>query len=215
MLKVIIGLLIAGVVLYVIFGIWGVVIPTVLFVGVVVAGIINANKNPTPVTPTDNGNTSNSTTDIKTENPPSNTPIDLSALDKIYEKIEKRDIDFWLLTDSNYERIREKFDNGNPLTAAMIERNNPVKIAYTDNNGNKTTRDIIPYRMNGYISDEDGEKTYDFFIEAFCLLRNEERSFHTNGILAAWFQGQEINLGDYLAELCKKSKDYKEAIKSA
>ena len=46
MLKVIIGLIIAGIILYAIFGIWGVIIPAVLFVGVVIAGIKNANKNP-------------------------------------------------------------------------------------------------------------------------------------------------------------------------
>jgi len=46
MLKVIIVFLIVGAILYMVFGIWGIIIPAVLFVGVVIAAIINANKNP-------------------------------------------------------------------------------------------------------------------------------------------------------------------------
>jgi NAD-dependent DNA ligase len=76
MLKIIIVLLIASIILYAIFGIWGVIIPSVLFVGVVIAGIINANKNPTSVTLITQTNNSN-TSDSSWSNFPLDTEIDI------------------------------------------------------------------------------------------------------------------------------------------
>ena len=49
MLKAIIILLVAGLILYMIFGIWGIIIPAVLFAGVIIAAIRNADKNPSVV----------------------------------------------------------------------------------------------------------------------------------------------------------------------
>jgi NAD-dependent DNA ligase len=44
MFKVIIGLLVVGIILYMIFGIWGIIIPAVLFVGFIIVVIKNASK---------------------------------------------------------------------------------------------------------------------------------------------------------------------------
>jgi NAD-dependent DNA ligase len=48
MLKIIIGLLIIGIILYAIFGIGGIIISAVIFVGIIIAAIRNADKNPIP-----------------------------------------------------------------------------------------------------------------------------------------------------------------------
>jgi len=48
MLKAIVVLLIAGIILYAIFGIWGIILPVVFLVAVVILAIKSANKNPVP-----------------------------------------------------------------------------------------------------------------------------------------------------------------------
>jgi hypothetical protein len=48
MIKVIVILLIAGIILYAIFGIWGIILPVVFIVAVVILAIKTANKNPIP-----------------------------------------------------------------------------------------------------------------------------------------------------------------------
>jgi len=45
MIKAVIVLLIVSAILYAIFGVWGIIVPAVLLAGVVIAAIINANKN--------------------------------------------------------------------------------------------------------------------------------------------------------------------------
>jgi predicted DNA-binding transcriptional regulator YafY len=147
--------------------------------------------------------------------PASNTAIELSALDEICRSTETdKNIDFFFLSDSEYKNICDTLGEEKILTLSILHRHHPIKIVYSDIKGHETVRDIIPYRINGYIAqNDDGTKDYDFFIEAFCLLRNEERSFHTNGITAAWNHGHEINLGDYLADLCRNTKEYKETVK--
>jgi hypothetical protein len=138
----------------------------------------------------------------------SSTPIDLTSMKQVcMEAGDEGDIDFYLVSDSVYQKIT---DTG--PTPSWVEKNPPVKIEYTDNKGNKTIRDITPLRINGGIMNEE---TYDleFGIDAYCHLRKEERSFWTSKISAAWRQGEEINLGDYLAKLCKKNPEYKDAIK--
>jgi hypothetical protein len=137
--------------------------------------------------------------------PDSKTPINLSAFDKICKKEESGGVDFEPISKDDYDTIKALIDEQRPLTPDLLKRNPPVKIVYTDTKEDKTVRDIIPYRVVGSIEHtEDGTKEYDFYIEAHCLLRNQERSFHTNGITGAWFQGREINLGDYLATLYHK-----------
>jgi hypothetical protein len=116
-------------------------------------------------------------------------------------------IDFQPLSeDDNNEIIKFLFSEKKPLTQELLKRNPPVRIVYLDHKDEKTIRDIIPFRIIGSVDvdEEKGTKEYDFYIEAYCLLRNQERSFHTNGISAAWHQGRENNLGDYLAALYRK-----------
>ncbi|MDR0442722.1 MAG: hypothetical protein LBH44_04865 [Treponema sp.] len=140
--------------------------------------------------------------------------IDLSALDKICEKIDDDKIDFWLMSKSDYENAKDEISESKKPPPALLKSSKPVKIEYTDHKGIKTVRGIIPFRINGYIdSYEEQFKEYEFYIDAFCLLRHQERSFHTNGISAAWIGGRKINLGDYLADLCRKTKEYEEAVK--
>jgi hypothetical protein len=114
---------------------------------------------------------------------------------------ESHDIDFYLVSESVYERITDKGP-----TPAWLEKNPPARIVYTDSKGEKTIRDITPLRLNG-------SPGYDFGIEAYCHLREGGRDFGVSRISATWCQGQEINLGDYLAELCRKTKYYKTAVK--
>ena len=133
-----------------------------------------------------------------------NKGIDLSAFDEICEK--DGEVDFWPLPGNDYQSIKELLDADQPISPALLSRNKPIKIAYTDNKHVKTIRDIIPFRIIGSIDKAGGTTEYDFYVEAFCLLRNGERSFHTNGISAAWVNGKESNLGDYLADLYDKSK---------
>jgi hypothetical protein len=136
----------------------------------------------------------------------SKTPINLSAFDKICKNEGVNgSVDFVPISKNDYDEIKALVDEQKPVTPDLLKRNPPVKIAYVDTKEEKTIRDIIPYRIVGSIDqNKDGTKEYDFNIEAHCLLRNGERSFHTNGISAAWFQGSEINLGDYLAALYHK-----------
>jgi predicted DNA-binding transcriptional regulator YafY len=91
-------------------------------------------------------------------------------------------------------------------TPAWLKNNPPVTIAYADKGGNKTVRDITPLRING-------SPEYDFGINAYCHLRKDNRDFWVSKISSAWLQGREINLGDHLAELCMKTKEYKSAAK--
>jgi hypothetical protein len=141
----------------------------------------------------------------------SETPIDLSAFDKICLKEgDDGKIDFQPISEDDKIMMSALFSRERPLTRDLIRRNPSFKIAYTDNKGEKTARDVIPHRIVGYvIENKDGTKEYDFYIEAFCLLRNQERSVHTNGISAARYRGGEINLGDYLATLYRKNKKKK------
>jgi hypothetical protein len=140
--------------------------------------------------------------------PVSKRSIDLSVFDKICKKDgDNGKIDFLSLSESDNSSIKDLLSQMEPLTPELLRRNPPITIAYSDTKDEKTTRDIIPYRVIGSVDyNDDGTKEYDFYIEAYCLLRNDERSFHTNGISAAWLQGKEINLGDYLAELYRQSK---------
>ena len=130
--------------------------------------------------------------------------IDLSAFDEICEL--EGEVDFWPLPGNDYQSIKDLLDEGQDISPSLLNRNPPIKIAYTDNKHVKSTRDIIPFRIIGSIDKAGGQKEYDFYVEAFCLLRKGERSFHSNGISAAWVRGKEANLGDYLAELYEQSK---------
>jgi hypothetical protein len=136
--------------------------------------------------------------------PESNTPIDLTALEQVCMEAgdpEEHDIDFWLVSDSVHDTIATR----GPATA-WLNKNPPARIVYTDKEGNKTIRDITPLRING-------SPGWDFGINAYCHLRKGSRDFRVSKISAAWCQGKEINLGDYLAELCKKTPEYKSAVR--
>jgi hypothetical protein len=150
----------------------------------------------------------NSSSRIKNQEiPVSETPISLSAFDDICLK-EGDDgmVDFKPISEDDNIMIKALFSRGRPLTRELLRRNPIIRIAYTDNKGEKTVRDMMPHRIVGsVILNTDGTKEYDFYIEAFCLYRNQERSFHTNGISAAWYRGLEINLGDHLASLYRKT----------
>jgi hypothetical protein len=142
--------------------------------------------------------------------PKSRTSIDLSVFDQIC-KNEGKDgkVDFNPLSEEDNTMIKDLLSQQKPLPPDLLKRTSPIKIVYSAQGGEKTIREIIPHRVIGSVDvDEDGTKEYDFYIEAYCLLRNNERSFHTNGISAAWFQGRENNLGNYLATLyrqCRKN----------
>jgi hypothetical protein len=138
--------------------------------------------------------------------PKSKTPIDLSVFDKICKKEGVNGkVDFEPIPIDDNNTIKALIGEQKPLTPELLKRNPPVKIVYTDTKEDKTVRDIIPFRIVGSIDqDKDGTKEYDFYIEAYCLLRNQERSFHTNGISAAYYKGRENNLGDYLVALYRK-----------
>ncbi|MDR0474846.1 MAG: hypothetical protein LBH43_14375 [Treponema sp.] len=142
------------------------------------------------------------------EFPVSNTPIDLSAFDKLCRKKDGSSEQVFIepLTKEADLMIQSLFKQHKTLPPELLKKNPPVKIVYTDNKDVKSIREIIPYRIVASvdIDQETGTKEYDIYIEAYCLLRNQERSFHTNGISAAWFQGREINLGNYLASLYRK-----------
>jgi hypothetical protein len=140
--------------------------------------------------------------------PVSKTPIDLSMFDRICKKDgDNGKIDFWPLSEADNSLIKDTLSQLEPLSPELLKRIPPVKIAYVDSKDINTIREIIPFRVVGSVDHhKDGTNEYDFYIEAYCLLRNEERSFHANGISAAWYQGREINLGDYLADLYRKWK---------
>jgi hypothetical protein len=133
--------------------------------------------------------------------PVSKKPINFSAFDPICKKVGK--IDFAPLSEEDNTEIKTLLSEQKPIPPILLKRNPPIKIAYTDFKGEKTIRDMIPNRIIGSIDvDHDtGIKEYDFYIEAYCLLRKQERSFHINGISAAWYHGRQINLGDHLATL--------------
>jgi hypothetical protein len=141
--------------------------------------------------------------------PVSKTPINLSMFDEICKKegVEGK-IDFQPLSEEENAEIKELFRKQKSLPSKMLKLHPPLKIAYTDVRNEETVRDIIPYRIIGSIDvdESDGTKEYNFFIEAYCLLRNQERSFHNNGISGAWYQGRESNLGDYLINLYRQCK---------
>jgi hypothetical protein len=145
----------------------------------------------------------------KSKLPVSKTPVNLSMFDSICKKEGVNGkIDFRTLSEEEDAEIKELFRKQKPLTSKLLKQHPPLKIAYTDVKGEETTRDIIPSRIIGSvdIDESDGNKEYNFFIEAYCLLRNQERSFHNNGISGAWFQGRENNVGDYLLNLYRQSK---------
>jgi hypothetical protein len=141
--------------------------------------------------------------------PVSKTPIDLSVFDQIC-KDEGKDgkVDFMPLSEEDNTTIIDLLSQKKPLPSDLLKRCSPIKIVYLDHRGEKSVRDIIPHRIIGSvdIDEEKGAKEYDFYIEAYCLLRNGERSFHVNGISAAWFQNRENNLGNYLAALYRQCK---------
>jgi hypothetical protein len=139
-----------------------------------------------------------------------NISINLSALGKICEESEDGHIDFLVLPEGEYENIKKMIEGGEQLAQAKLNKQTLLKIAYSSMEGSKTIREIIPFHIKGSIEKNEALTEYELYIDAFCLLRNEERTFHTNGISAAWYQGQGINLGDHLAGLCRKAKGNKE-----
>jgi hypothetical protein len=185
-------------------GIW--VIAGLLFLSVICFFFFFFKKNPSASAPRKKQKTPVSNKSQKI--PATGTPIDLSVFDKIcVEDGDDGKIDFEPISEDDKIMISALFSKQRPLTPELLKRNSSFRIVYTDNKGEKTVRDVIPHRIVGSIlRNKDGTKEYDFYIEAFCLLRNQERSFHTNGISAAWYKGSEINLGDYLASLYRKYK---------
>jgi hypothetical protein len=141
--------------------------------------------------------------------PVSKTPINLSMFDRICKTdgIDGK-IDFQPLSEEDNTTIKELFRLRKTLTPKLLKQHPPIKVVYTDVRNEETVRDIIPYRIIGSIDVDEsaGTKEYNFFIEAYCLLRNQERSFHNNGISGAWYQGRENNLGDYLMGLYQQCK---------
>jgi hypothetical protein len=149
-------------------------------------------------------------TPAKSTLPISKTPINLSMFDSICKKEGVNGkIDFQPLSDEENTEITELFRKQKPLTPKLLKLHPPIKIAYTDVKNEETVRDIVPHRIIGSVDldESDGTKEYNFFIEAYCLLRNQERSFHNNGISGAWYQGRESNLGDYLLNLYRQCKN--------
>jgi hypothetical protein len=140
--------------------------------------------------------------------PVSKTLIDLSAFDKICKSEESGKVDFGPLSEEDNAIIKDLLSQQKQLPPNLLKRCSPIKIVYADHRGEKSVRNIIPHRVIGSIDvdEEKGTKEYDFYIEAYCLLRNSERSFHANGISAAWFGGRENNLGSYLAALYRRCK---------
>jgi hypothetical protein len=144
--------------------------------------------------------------------PKSGTQIDLSVFDKICKNEgEDGKIDFNPLSEEEKTTIMVLLNQQKPLPPNLLKQHPPLKVVYADHRGEKSVRDIIPHRVIGSvdIDEEKGTKEYDFYIEAYCLLRNAERSFHVNGISAAWFQNRENNLGNYLATLYRQYKQPK------
>jgi hypothetical protein len=145
----------------------------------------------------------------KVKLPVSETPIDLSMFDEICknEGVDGK-IDYQPLSEDDDAAIKELFRKQKTLTSKLLKQYPPVKIAYTDVRNEETVRDIIPRRIIGSVDldESDGTKEYNFYIEAYCLLRNQERSFHSNGISGAWYQGRESNFGDYLLNLYRQCK---------
>jgi hypothetical protein len=140
--------------------------------------------------------------------PVSKTPIDLSVFDKICKEEEDGKVDYTPLSEEAKTIITDLLNQQKPLPPNLLKQYSPIKIVYLDHRGEKSVRDIIPNRVIGSVDvDEEGTKEYDFYIEAYCLLRKGERSFHVNGISAAWVQGRESNLGNYLAALYKQCKE--------
>jgi hypothetical protein len=150
-----------------------------------------------------------STSGGKPKLPASKTPINLSMFDSICKKEGVNGkIDFQPLSDEENAEIKELLRMQKTLTPKLLKLHPPIRIAYTDVKNEETVRDIVPHRIVGSVDvdETDGSKEYNFFIEAYCLLRNQERSFHVNGISAAWYQGRENNFGDYLIGLYRACK---------
>jgi hypothetical protein len=140
--------------------------------------------------------------------PVSKTPIDLSVFDKICEDEKDGKVDYTPISEEAKTIISDLLGQQKSLPPNLLKQYSPIKIVYADHRGEKSVRDIIPNRVIGSVDvNEEGTKEYDFYIEAYCLLRKGERSFHVNGISAAWVQGRESNLGNYLATLYKQCKE--------
>jgi hypothetical protein len=145
--------------------------------------------------------------------PVSKTPIDLSVFDKICEDEKDGKVDYTPISEEAKAIITDLLNQQKPLPPNLLKQYSPIKIVYADHRGEKSVRDIIPNRVIGSVDvNEEGTKEYDFYIEAYCLLRKGERSFHVNGISAAWVQGRENNLGNYLATLYKQSKQQEKEV---
>ena len=149
--------------------------------------------------------------------------FDYTEFLKLNEEIGNPDeIEFELLSDSEYEKITERLegteDNSwtrKPLTPQMIEKYKPLTILYENKNGTQSKYEIIPHKISSYIpsDNDDAPKTCWITIDALPLPPHEEYEFNAKRILAAWCHGQEINIGEYLAALCRNTKEYKKAVK--
>lgn len=153
------------------------------------------------------------------EIPVSGTPIDLLPLFKMSEEAgEPGEVERYDFLEADvFQKIMDQLYDEKTLTQAMLNQNPPIKIAYTDEDGFKTLHEIIPSGIDGYIvfdeDDDDVPKNYSYiYLDSICLTCRDENSFRATRISAAWFQGQEINLGNYLADLCRKTKHYKDAV---
>jgi len=148
--------------------------------------------------------------------PTSNTPIDLSALCKV--SIDSGDEGYlgryYFLSDDEEERIDDFLYEKKPFTLSMLKKHPPVKIVYNSPDGTQPVYEIIPHGVDGHlVYDEDEEKPENctsITISGIDLASNETQEFDAIRISSAWLKGEEINLGDYLAGLCRKSAEYKE-----
>ena len=154
--------------------------------------------------------------------PISSISFDYTEFLKLNEEIGNPDeIEFELLPDSEYDKISERLEGtednswtGKPLAPQMIEKYKPLTILYMNKNGTQSKYEIIPHKISSYMpsDNDDASKTCWITLVALPLPPHEEYEFNAKRILAAWCQGQEINAGEYLAGLCRKTEDYKKAV---
>ena len=116
-------------------------------------------------------------------------------------------------TFDKQKNVLKNFDNGldqseleklyNEMGGFLDYSSVVLNIDYVDRKGEQTNRDIAVNSVR--------ESMYDdgFYINAHCLLRDEDRSFTIKNIANAYVNGEKVDLIRYLVDLYKSSSTYK------
>jgi len=196
MLQIILAIIIPIVIVYYFFGWAGIIIP---IVGVIVYLIIRESRNPRQEASNYHASTASNIETIKQEIDNNN------IIDSHEEYITEVDYDYTEL-DKIFDKLHGVFDT------IKIGRE-PLTIFYKGSNGYKK-RDIditaVGY-SKGPITIADIERTnenigkHNYTVYGYCHFRNADRFFHCERIIHAFSNDKEINLVEYLVNICNQS----------